>query len=808
MLKNYIKVAYRQLKRYKAYTYINISGLAIGVTCCLFILLYVSDEISYDKFFDKADRIYRINSDLKYGGTELHLPVSSDMMGPVLKNDYPQVEEYTRVFSFNSDRFIKKDEGYINETGAIFADSTFFKIFSFSAISGSLNKALTEPNTVILTKSIAEKYFGTANAEGKYLNTNENGNSAYKVTAVINDLPSNTHFNFKMIFPMLNLNYNWGNFLSMNFHTYLLLRQETDYKKFEKNLDEYNNKYSFPFAKEFMHIASREAFEKAGNRIYNSLIPVTDIHLKSNRIQEMKPSGNIEYVYIFSAVAIFILVIACINFVNLTTARYTNRARETGIRKVLGTTRENLVLQYLSESVFLSFIAVAIAFTLVYSFLPWFNNLSGKSITKAAFIKPAFISVILFFPFITGILSGIYPALFLSKFVPHEILKGNSASCKRKSNFRSILVVFQFASSVILITATVIVYSQINYIKSRNLGYQKDQVLIINDAYNLGGGIQAYKEEMLKVPGVLSSTISGFLPVSSNRNFNGVFRDASAGAGTGVTMQTWSVDYDYLNTMGMKMKEGRYFSKEFSTDSTSVILNETAAKQLGLKDPIGETIYTMTQDKNLHPYRIIGVIKNFNFESMHSEIGPLSMFLNADPGLISFKIKAANVSGIINEAEKNWRQMAGGMPFGWRFLDDSFDEMYRTEERIGTLALIFSVLAVIIACLGLFGLANYFAEQRTKEIGVRKVLGASTSSIFMLLSYDFLKWVIIANVAALPMAYFIMRNWLNDFAYRINLSWIFFAAAGIVTLVIALATVSIQTLRSAKANPVKSLKYE
>jgi len=730
------------------------------------------------------------------------------MMGAILKKDYPQVEEYTRVYSFNSDRFIKKGDSYINETGAIYADSTFFRIFSFQAISGSLNKALTEPNTVILTKSIAEKYFGTANAEGRYFTTNENGSSTYKVTAVINDLPSNTHFNFKMIFPILNQQYRWGNFLSLNHHTYLLLKKGTDYKKFEKYFDDYNNKYVFPYAKEFMQVASREAFEKAGNRISHSLIPLTDIHLKSTRIQEMTPSGNIEYVYIFSAVAVFILIIACINFINLTTARYSNRARETGIRKVLGTTRENLIIQYLTESVFLSFIAVSIAAAAVYNLLPWFNEISGKSITKAVFLNPLFIISIFLFPVITGIFSGIYPALFLSKFVPHEILKGNAVSGKRKGSFRSILVVFQFASSVILITGTVIVYSQINYIKNRNLGYQKDQVLIINDTYNLNSGIEAFKEEMLKVPGVINAAVSGFIPVSSNRNFNGVFKDASAGAGTGVTMQTWSVDYDYLNTFGMKMKDGRYFSKEFATDSSSVILNETAVKQLGLKNPIGETIYTMMQNDNLRSYRVIGVVKNFNFESMHNEIGPLCMFLNTDTGLISFKVKAAGVAGIIQAAEKNWREIAGGMPFSWRFLDDSFNEMYRAEERVGTLALVFSILAIIIACLGLFGLANYFAEQRTKEIGVRKVLGASSSSIFMLLSYDFLKWVIVANLIALPAAYLIMRSWLNDFAYRINLSWMFFAAAGIVTLIVALVTVSIQTLRSAAANPVKSLKYE
>jgi putative ABC transport system permease protein len=808
MLKNYIKVAYRQVKKYKAYTYINVLGLAIGITCCLLILLYVSDEISYDNFFNNAGRIYRINSDLKYGGTELYLPVTSDMMGPILKKDYPQVEEYTRVYSYDSDKFIKKGDEFINENGAIYADSTFFRIFNFAVISGNLSKAFAEPNTVVLTETIAKKYFGNSNVAGKYFVTNERDNPNYKITAVIKDLPSNTHFNFKMIFPMLNLHYNWGSYVSLNHHTYLLLRKGTDYKELEKKLDDYNNKYVFPYVKDFMQIESREAFEKAGNSISNSLTPLTDIHLRSTRAQEMTPSGNIEYVYIFSAVAVFILLIACINFMNLTTARYSNRARETGIRKVLGTTRNSLILQFLTESVFLSFIAVIIALAAVYHLIPWFNEISGKTLLKSSLFSPSILGVVILLPVITGILAGLYPALFLSRFMPHEILKGNSASGKRKGNFRNILVIFQFASSVILITGTVIIYSQINFIKNKNLGYQKDQVLIINDTYNLGSSTEAFKDEMLKVAGVLNATVSGFLPVPSNRSFNGVFKDASMGSESGTTMQTWSVDYEYINTLGIRMKEGRYFSKEYATDSSSVILNESAAKQFGYANPLGETIYTMRQRDKLLPYKVIGVVKNFHYESMHNDIGPLCMFLDSDNGLMSFKIKAANVSGIINAAERNWKTLAGGMPFSWRFLDDSFSELYRADERIGQLSLIFSVLAIIIACLGLFGLANYFAEQRTKEIGVRKVLGASATSIFSLLSFDFLKWVIIANIIALPAAYFIMQKWLEDFAYRIELSWTFFAAAGIVTLIIALATVSIQTIRSANANPVKSLKYE
>jgi len=807
MLKNYIKVAYRQLKRYKTYTYINIFGLATGVACCLFITLYVADELSYDKFFDNADRIYRINSDVKYGGTELYLPVSSDMIGPLLKQDYPQVEEYARVFISKSDEYIKKGNDYISENRIIYADSTFFRLFNFSVVSGSLNKALSEINSVILTESIARKYFGSTAVAGKYLFVKQQNKQHYKIAAVIKDIPANTHFNFRIIFPMINLQYNRGNYVSLNHHTYLLLRKGTDYKQFEKKLDDYNNKYVFPYIKETMRIESRKAFEKAGNRIHNSLIPLTDIHLHSTRSQEMSPSGNVEYIYAFSVIAIFVLLIACVNFMNLTTARYTVRARETGIRKILGTTRKSLIIQFLTESVFLSVIAVVIAFTAVYQLLPWFNEIAGKNLSESSLFAPHFLLVIAVIPILTGLLSGIYPALFLSRFSPHEILKGHFPLGKMSGNLRSSLVVFQFVSSVILITGTITIYSQVDYIKNKNPGFKKDQVLIINDASNLGRNIQAFKNEMLKVPGVLNGTITKYLPVSSSRSFHLVFTEASMGSDNGTTMRQWKVDSDYINTLGIQMAKGRFFSNNLVSDSAAIVLNETAARQLGLTNPLGEKIYSV-RNNSLIPYTIIGIVKDFHYESLHHDVGSLCLLLDMSPEMITFKLETAYVPGIIKEAEKIWKEMSDNMPINWNFMDDTFKGMYKAEEDIGTLALIFSIIAIIIACLGLFGLVSYFAEQRAKEIGVRKVLGATSSAIFTLLSCDFLKWVIIANIIALPAAYYIMRSWLNDFAYRISLNWMFFAAAGTVTLAIALATVSIQTIRSANTNPVKSLKYE
>jgi len=829
MLKNYLKIAFRNLKRYKAYSYINIGGLSIGVACCLLILLYINDELSYDSFHENADRIYRINTYLKFGDTELNIPVVSDMMGQLLKQDYPQVEEYTRIFIQGGDKRIKNVEhsdhtgrnDYNLEHNVAFVDSTFFKVFTFPAVSGQTNKILDEPNTVVITESIAKKYFGTAYAVGRTIETDDNGGAFYKVTAVIADMPENSHFRFNFLFPMVNLNYNsWGNLVSMNFHTYLLLKEGADYKELEKKFEEYNDKYAMPYARRFLQVKSKEEFEKAGNRLEHTLIPVKDIHLYSKNIQELSPSGNIQYVYIFSAVALFILLIACINFMNLTTARSANRAREVGIRKVLGTERKNLVFQFLTESTLMSFFSVVVAVLIVINILPFFNNLAGKKLGLNSFLSPSILALLIPLPFIIGLLSGSYPSFFLSRFTPSEIIKGRLSKGSKSSGLRSVLVVFQFATSIILITGTIIIYTQLNYIQNKNLGYHKNQILIINDSYSLGNNIDAFKNEMLNVSGVISGTISNYLPIPSERNNSAFFKEAGMVSESGLTMQRWIIDYDYLKTLGIELSEGRNFSQEFGTDSSAIILNQTAVKQLGYQNPIGQRIYTWVTGGRLVDYNIIGVVKDFHFESLRQDIGPLCFVPGGSDAissarsqyksteLISFRINAAVLSTILKEAQVKWKNMSASLPFSYRFLDESFNEVYKAERRVGTIVLLFSALAIIVACLGLFGLAAFLAEQKTKEIGVRKVLGASVPSILLLLSKEFMKWIIIANIIAVPVAYYFMNKWLQDFAYRININWWLFILAGFIALIIAFLTISVQAIRAATANPVDSLKYE
>lgn len=809
MFKNYMLIAWRNLRKNKVFSIINITGLAIGLSCFLLIALFVLDELSFDKYNDKADRIYRINASLRFGGSDLNFPLTADPMGQVLKKDYPEVEDYVRLYNSNGSKLIKKGDQFINEFNLVHADSTLFNVFTLPAIEGDTKTALNAPNTVVITEKMANKYFGTVHAVGKTLETNDNTKTLYKVTAVIKDVPRNSHFNFDFFFSMKNVDYNWNQFTSHNFHTYLLLKKGTDYKAFEKNFDQYIDKYVLPEIQQFVHIKSMSEFKKAGNKMEYSLIPLTQIHLYSDRQFEFLPPGSIQYVYIFSAVALFILLIACINFMNLTTARSANRAKEVGIRKVLGTERKELIMQFLTESTLMVFISTVIAIGIAYIVLPLFNSVADKSMTIQSLFSPVILSLLIVLPFAVGLLAGSYPAFFLSAFKPIEVLKGK-IKLGKSGSLRSVLVVVQFTASIILIIGTIVIYRQLHYIQTRNIGFNKDQVLIINDAYTLDNNVMPFKLEVEKMAGVKSGTLSSYLPVSSSSRSDNVFsKTREMKSESGLDMQNWRIDYDYLKTFGMQLVKGRNFSKEYGSDSSGVIINETTAQILGFANPIGEKIYRLGEDpKNPIPYTIIGVVKNFNFESLRQNVGPLGFFLARSTGFACFKINAANTADVVQQVKNKWRAMAPGFPFKYRFLDDSFNEMYKAEQRIGEIVLIFSVLAILIACLGLFGLSTFIAEQRTKEIGIRKVLGASINSLVQLLSKEFMILVAISFVVAAPVAWWGMNKWLTDFAYRVNMAWWIFALAGAMALGIALATMSFQAIRAALMNPVKSLRTE
>ena len=809
MFRNYVKVAWRNLFRNKVFSLLNVIGLATGLACFLLISLYVLDELTFDRYYPNSQRIYRINADIRFGGGDMHMPFTSDMMGQVLKNDYPQIEDYTRIYNSNGSKLIKKGDEYVNERLVANVDSTFFRVFQLKSLQGDTRHALDEPNTVVISESAAKKYFGSTQAVGKTLETNDNTKTIYKVTAVVQDQPQSSHFRFDFFFSMKNLHYNWGQYLSHNFRTYLLLKPGIDYKTFEKNFVQYIDKYCLPVAKQFMQIKSMDEFQKAGNKLEYSLIPVRDIHLYSGRPFEIIPGGNIQYVYIFSAVALFILLIACINFMNLTTARSAGRAREVGIRKVLGTEQRDLIAQFLIESILMAVLSLAFALAIALLVLPLFNSIAGKTMTMQNLLSPIALPLLIALPLVVGLLAGSYPAFFLSRFRPIEVLKGKLNLGAKSGSLRSVLVVFQFATSILLIIGTIVIYRQLNYIQTKDLGFNKDQVLIVDGLHALNGNVNAFKEKVLHLSGVSSGTLSSFLPVTESARSDQTFsKGAVMDATSGIDMQTWYIDYDYMKTIGIQMAKGRNFSRDFPSDSSAVIINETTAKFLGYADPVGQKIYTTGDNNTMINYTIIGVVKNFNFETLHQNIGPLSFFLSSRGDEGSFKVSTTNIPPLLAQVEAAWKTMAPGMPFSYRFLDEAFGHMYQSEERVGKIALVFSVLAILIACLGLFGLASFIAEQRTKEIGIRKVLGASVRGIVLLLSRDFIILVVVAFVIAAPLAWWTMGSWLKDFVDRISIGAWVFGLAGLIALLIAVGTVSFQAIRAAIMNPVKSLKTE
>ncbi|RRB11461.1 ABC transporter permease [Larkinella knui] len=808
MIRNYLKIAIRNLRKHRGFTFINIFGLALGLACCLLIMLYVVDELSYDRFHEKADRIYRINTDIKFGGNDMHMATSPDPMGPTLLKDYPQVENFVRLHGRGT--FLVKQTGQTNnlrENDILYADSTLFDVFTLPLVSGNPKRALVEPNTVVISESAAKRHFGNQNPIGKTLLFDNK--FTYRVTGVMRDIPANSHFRTDFFVCMRSDNYEWGRWLSNNHQTYVLLKEGVDPQQFNQNFETIIQKYVGPQAQEFVG-TTIEQLRKSGNRINYALIPMTDIHLHSKQNIELAPNSDIQYVYTFSAVAIFILLIACINFMNLSTARSANRAKEVGVRKVLGSVQRQLIGQFMTESVLMAILSMGLALVIVALALPFFNDMSSKQLTIDKLFIPRFLPVLLILPLGVGLLAGSYPAFFLSSFRPISVLKGRINLGLKSAGLRSGLVVFQFMMSVILIVGTMVVYRQINFIQTTKVGFNRNQVLTINEAYALGNQTQAFKEEVRKLPGVANGSVSGFLPVPSNRSDSPLFPEGQLDQNKAVSTQQWGVDYEYIPTLGMELKEGRNFSRDFGADSTGIILNETAVKVFGFKDPIGKRVWRMMDDagKVFKTYTIIGVVKNFHFESLRQNIGSVALMLDPSLGAISFRLSSQDIPVVVKQIEAKWKQMAPGMPFSYSFLDDSFDAMYRAEQRVGQIVLTFSVLAILIACLGLFGLAAFMAEQRTKEIGVRKVLGATTTSIVGLLSKDFLRLVLIAILIATPIAWYGMNQWLKDFAYKIDVPWWVFVVAGMVAVVIAFVTVSFQSVKAALTNPVKSLRSE
>ncbi|TMI91923.1 MAG: FtsX-like permease family protein, partial [Bacteroidetes bacterium] len=796
---------------------INILGLATGMAVCLLIVLFIQSEMSFDKQHEKADNIYRVVLERSYPGRSTSYAIIPQSIGAAIKTEYPEVLESTRLFNFagNGNFFLRIGEKTFEEKRVLAADSNFFRVFTCKFLHGDPATALEKTHSAVINATTAKKYFGTTDVVGKQFETDGNDTTeTFVITAVVADWPDNSHFLFDMLVSTSTFQFfSRPNYTGFAAHTYLLLNPNSSYKALEAKFPDIIKKYvSGEISKVFNE--SWEDFQKAGNGYHYYLQPLTKIHLISDLEAELRPNGSMTAVYIFGVVAIFILLLACINFINLSTARSVERAKEVGIRKTFGSDKRMLIGQFLIESVFISVISMLIAFVIIILLIPAFNTISGKDLSVSYFLQAKWVFVLIAFVLITGVIAGLYPAFVLSSFNPIMVLKGRFKSSGYGLALRNGLVVFQFAISVILIISTIVVNRQMNYMLGNKLGFKKDHVIVLERTDMVENQLPAFKNELLTISGVESASGTSTMP--GNQNFFGTTWQ-EIGSKAPMTGRGMVVDEDYAKTLGLEIKEGRFFSKDFSTDTLSVVLNERAVKELGLKAAIGsrltspDNIYN-APDGSLYVYNVVGVVKDFHYHSLHEPISPL-VIINSKKfgnrsGLVALRIKGDNFKKAVSDIGTIWKKFVKEKPFNYYFLDKSLADQYQAEQTTQRIFTIFSGLAIFIACIGLLGLAAYATQQRTREISIRKVLGASEGSIITMLSKDFLKLVLLASAIAFPIAWWGMHKWLQDFAYRIDVGWWIFIVAGIAALVIALFTVSTQALKAAFTNPIKSLRSE
>lgn len=792
MFKNYFKIAFRNLWRHKGFSIINIAGLSVGITAAFLIFLYVHFEMSYDNFHTKADRIYRIVCDIKTPTEVIKAGGPSWAVPPNVKSEFPEVESFVRISG--ASLLVRKGDIKFQEENSAFADSALFKVFDFKLIKGNANTALKDQFSVVLSETSAKKYFGSADPLGQTLLVTGDQLPA-KVTGVMQDIPENSQIEADMFFSMSTLTQNlnkgideqWGNYGSS---AYVLLRANTNARALENK---------FP-----AFLEKRNGKEMKESQMYATLFlePLRDVYLRSTRDGAR---GNINNVYIFSIIAIFILLIACINFVNLTTARSVERAKEVGIRKVVGALKQQLASQFIGESVIICLIAFVLTIILAVLLLPLFNQLAGKAVSDGIFSNIGYLLILFAGSIGIGLLAGIYPAVVLAGFQPISVLKGRFSTGTKGIFLRKGLVVVQFTISIALIIGTIVVYRQMDYMRNQDLGFSKEQMIILNT--NGDPKKTALKESLANISGVKSTALSSSVPGGGNPGAYSEIENKKGDLQI-ANLDLYFVDFDYIPQFNIKMVAGRPFSKGFGTDTTqAMILNEAAVKMFGYSSPqqaIGRRFKQWGREG-----KIIGVMKDFHFRSLQENIKPLSMRIEPNGSdLVSVKVEAANVQATLAAIENKWKAMIPDRPFSYYFLDEFFERQYRSEVRFGNLFLNFAILAILISCLGLLGLASYSTTQRTREIGIRKVMGASVPGIVNLLSKEFLKLVLIAFLIASPLTWFFMYKWLQDFAYRTDLSWVVFVLAGITAAMIALLTISFQAIKAALANPVKSLRTE
>ncbi len=788
MLKNYATITWRNIKRHKTYSFINIAGLAVGLACCLLITLWILDERSYDRFHENGDRLYRVVVNQPSSGEMRKIVATPPPLGPALKNDFPEIAETARLSYWGSVPLRAGDKA-LNENRMVVVEPSFFSLFTFPFVKGEGAASLSTPSSALISERRAESLFGNEDPIGKAIQVDNRFD--YIITGVFRNIPNNTHIRqFDLVLPWSHLDHmewyesdSWGMF---SYRTYVLLGEKASFREVNQKIAKLIQRYS------------------SGSRAEILLEPISDIHLRSHYRLSTGLRG-IVYVYIFSVIALFVLLIACVNFMNLTTARSVNRAKEIGMRKTIGALRRHVIVQFFGESCFMTLYALGLALAIITLVLPEFNKFTGKQLNFHSICNWQAVIGLIGITLFTGLVAGSYPALYLSSFRPVHVLRKVLQTGKKKSVFRRVLVVLQFSMSVILIIGTLVVYAQLDYIRNRKIGWERENLISIFLNAEVKKSFDILKAELLKHPRILRVTAAYSEPTNFESSSWGVnWEGKDAEEIVHVTLNV--VDYDFLDTLNIEMAEGRPFSKEFSTDATQAFLiNETLAKMMRTESPVGAKFSFIGREG-----RIIGVMKNFHFHSLRTGIGPLAMALGSDDywNYALIRIHQDNVPSTLEDLNKIWKKLFPYTPFAFRFMEKDYESHYRSEMRMGKLMNVFAGLAVFIACLGLLGLTSFAVEQRRKEIGIRKVLGASAGNVVWILGREFVLWVLVANVVAWPIAYFAMSNWLRNFAYRIGVGLEIFVFSSVLTLAVAIVAVAFQSLRAATSNPADSLRYE
>ena len=824
MMGHYIKIAWRSLRKDGFFSVINVNGLALGLAVCLLIGLYLHEEWSYDLYNRQADRIFRMATDIHINGSSIRSVNTPSPFGAAMVRDFPAIVNAVRIRSI-PEVLVTADGRSFGETGAVLADPTLFDIFTISMLAGDPHTALAEPNSVVITESSASRYFGRTDVIGRFLKM-ATDSVPCRITGVFKDLPAESHFHFALIKTTSGRKEEFRYWASGLWGaTYLLARPGIKTGDIDRMLSAETNNYVDRALRQTMHNGLADLAQHGDHWRYYAM-PLKDIHLHSHLLAEFEANGDSQRVNIFLALAVLILLIAGINFINLATARAARRFKEVGVRKILGSYRRQLIVRFLTEAMLMGGAATFLAFVLAIGLLPVFDRLTGSNFTPAIFFRYGWVAALIPAAVGVGLLAGIYPAFYLSRFKPLNLLKGDRGlrwSRRRRTGgrwsdevltagfgsgvVRDGLVVFQFCAAILLISATGIVYTQLQYMRHRDLGYNREEVITVHDTQFMGEGARIFQQQVERLPGVVSGSMTGFLPNTLHPGTRGFLRDGSGRTSATVLMGDWRIDTGYVATLGMTIIQGRNFLSSLATDSAGVLINETAARLLGYLHPPGKNIYTFGAD-SAHP--ILGVVRDFNAGSMHEKIAPLVFRLSRESSAISFRIRTTNLPDLIARIRARYEALAGAaaQPFSYTFLDEDFNNLYAADQRTGGLILALTVMALLIACLGLLGLVTYAAERRGKEMGIRKVLGAGSRQVMVLLSADFLRRILLAFVIACPLAWWCMQLWLQGFAYRTSVHWWIFLLAGLSCLGIAALTIGWQVAKAATANPVDRLRAE